>query len=381
MYDSIIVGAGIAGAVTARKLADHGQKILIIEKRNHIGGNCYDYVDENGILVHKYGPHIFHTNSNEVYKYLSKFTKWYDYHHEVLAFVGGQYIPIPFNLNTLEMVFSSDKATKLQKKLVEKYGYDKRVTIMDMLHDCDKEIQEIAEFVYNNIFLKYTVKQWGQTPEQIDKSVMSRVPVLISKDNGYFQDKYQGMPLHGYTKLFENMLDHDNIEIRCFCDAKDFLQFNEDEIYFEGTAFHGNVVYTGAIDELFGLEYGRLPYRTLEFQFEELKMKSYQPAAVVNYTVSEKFTRITEFKKLTGQKSENTTIVREYSKAYTGEKNEIPYYAIINKDNNDLYERYIKIAQRFKNLYLLGRLAEYKYYNIDAITLEALRLSENKLVY
>ena len=381
MYDSIIVGAGIAGAVTARKLADHGQKILIIEKRNHIGGNCYDYVDENGILVHKYGPHIFHTNSDEVYKYLSKFTKWYDYHHEVLAFVGGQYIPIPFNLNTLEMVFSSDKATKLQKKLVEKYGYDKRVTIMDMLHDCDKEIQEIAEFVYNNIFLKYTVKQWGQTPEQIDKSVMSRVPVLISKDNGYFQDKYQGMPLHGYTKLFENMLDHDNIEIRCFCDAKDFLQFNEDEIYFEGTAFHGNVVYTGAIDELFGLEYGRLPYRTLEFQFEELKMKSYQPAAVVNYTVSEKFTRITEFKKLTGQKSENTTIVREYSKAYTGEKNEIPYYAIINKDNNDLYERYIKIAQRFKNLYLLGRLAEYKYYNIDAITLEALRLSENKLVY
>lgn len=376
MYDCIIAGAGIAGAVTARKLADNGKKVLIIEKRNHIGGNCYDYVDDNGILIHKYGPHIFHTNSDEVYEYLSRFTEWYDYHHEVLAYVNGTYIPVPFNLNTLAMVFDSEKASGLRKKLIDKYGYGSRVAIMELMKEEDKGIREIADFVYQNIFLKYTMKQWGQTPEQVDKSVTARVPVLISGENGYFQDKYQGMPLKGYTRMFETMLTHDGIDIRLSCDAKNVLQFQEGNIYFEGKPFYGEVVYTGPIDELYDRIYGRLPYRTLEFQFEKWKQASYQPAAVVNYTVSEEFTRITEFKKLTGQKSGNTTIVKEYSKSYTGKQNEIPYYAILNEENIILYGKYLNMAEEYEKLHMLGRLAEYKYYNIDAITLKALRLSE-----
>lgn len=376
MYDCIIVGAGIAGAVTARKLAENGKKVLIIEKRNHIGGNCYDYVDDNGILIHKYGPHIFHTNSDEVYEYLSRFTKWYDYHHEVLAFVDDKYIPVPFNLNTLAMVFDSDKATELREKLIEKYGYGSRIAIMELMNDTDEDIRKVADFVYHNIFLKYTMKQWGQTPEQVDKSVTARVPVLISEENGYFQDKYQGMPLNGYTAMFEAMLEYDGIEVRLSCDAKELLQFKEDGIFFEDSIFEGEIIYTGPIDEMYEWVYGRLPYRTLDFQFEQWKQDSYQPAAVVNYTVSEEFTRITEFKKLTGQQSENTTIVKEYARSYTGDKEEIPYYAILNEENITLYKKYLNIAEKHDSLYMLGRLAEYKYYNIDAITLEALRLSE-----
>lgn len=376
MYDCIIVGAGIAGAVTARKLADNNKKVLILEQRDHIGGNCYDYMDSNGILIHKYGPHIFHTNSDEVYEFLSEYTKWLDYHHEVLAYVDGIYIPVPFNLNTLSMIFDWEKASGLRKKLIDKYGYGSRVAIMELMEEDDKEIREIADYVYQNIFLKYTMKQWGQTPEQVDKSVTARVPVLISEENGYFQDKYQGMPLHGYTKMFETMLAHDGIDIRLSCNAKDLLYFGEEGIYFENKPYLGEVIYTGPIDELFDRMYGSLPYRTLRFEFEEWKQESYQPAAVVNYTVSEDYTRITEFKKLTGQKSANTTIVKEYSDFYTGKQNEIPYYAISNEKNIDLYKKYLNLAGKYEKLHMLGRLAEYKYYNIDAITLKALKLSE-----
>ena len=376
MYDCIIVGAGIAGAVTARKLADNNKKVLILEQRDHIGGNCYDYMDSNGILIHKYGPHIFHTNSDEVYEFLSEYTKWLDYHHEVLAYVDGIYIPVPFNLNTLSMIFDWEKASGLRKKLIDKYGYGSRVAIMELMEEDDKEIREIADYVYQNIFLKYTMKQWGQTPEQVDKSVTARVPVLISEENGYFQDTYQGMPLHGYTKMFETMLAHDGIDIRLSCNAKDLLYFGEEGIYYENKPYLGEVIYTGPIDELFDRMYGSLPYRTLRFEFEEWKQESYQPAAVVNYTVSEDYTRITEFKKLTGQKSANTTIVKEYSDFYTGKQNEIPYYAISNEKNIDLYKKYLNLAGKYEKLHMLGRLAEYKYYNIDAITLKALKLSE-----
>ena len=376
MYDCIIVGAGIAGAVTARKLAEHDKKILILEQRDHIGGNCYDYMDHNGILIHKYGPHIFHTNSDEVYEFLSGFTKWSDYHHEVLAYVDGKYIPVPFNLNTLDMIYDSEKASALRKKLTDKYGYVSRVAILELMQEDDKEIREIAEYVYQNIFLKYTMKQWGQKPEQMDSSVTARVPVLISEDNGYFQDKYQGMPLDGYTKMFETMLSHEGIDIRLSTNAAELLKFGEEGIFFEDRPYFGEVVYTGPIDELFDRIYGRLPYRTLRFEYEEWNRESYQPAAVVNYTVSEDFTRITEFKKLTGRKSERTTIVKEYSGDYTGKRNEIPYYAILNEKNIDLYKKYLNLTEKYEKLHMLGRLAEYKYYNIDAITLEALKLAE-----
>ena len=204
MYDSIIVGCGFAGAVVARELAERGnQNVCIIEKRNHIGGNCYDLYDDEGILIHQYGPHIFHTNKKNVYDYLSRFTQWYNYKHEVVANIHGQFMPVPFNLNTLKLVYGEEKAAVLREKLISTYGLESRVPILQLKENADKDIQAIADYVYENIFLHYTLKQWGQKPEDIDPSVTARVPVLISEDNGYFQDAYQGMPLEGFTLLFE----------------------------------------------------------------------------------------------------------------------------------------------------------------------------------
>lgn len=376
MYDYIIIGCGFAGAVVAQKMAEKGKKVLILEKRGHIGGNCYDENDEHGILIHKYGPHIFHTNSKEVYDYLSKYTKWYDYSHEVVANLNGTFIPVPFNLNTLKIVYGEEKAQKLREKLIDQYGYGTRVPILKLRENTDEDIRAIADFVYENIFLKYTMKQWGQTPEQIDPAVTGRVPVLISEDNRYFQDKYQGMPLEGFTLLFENMLSQEGITVRLNTDAKQVLSFKEDGIYFEDDKFEGKIVYTGPIDELFDCKYGRLPYRTLRFDMTYLAEEDYQPKAVVNYTVSEDFTRITEFKKLTGQKAEGTTIMKEYPLAYTGKAGEIPYYAISNEDNINMYNKYVELIKKYDNMYLLGRLAEYKYYNIDGIVEKALNLAK-----
>ncbi len=288
----------------------------------------------------------------------------------------GTQLVVPFNLNTLHKVYGKEKADRLEKLLVEEYGAGSRVTIMELKKNENPEIKAIADYVYENIFLHYTMKQWGQTPEEIDPEVTARVPVLLSYDNRYFQDKYQGMPKGGYTAMFEKMLSHPDITVRTSTDCKSCISFTGDQVLFEGEGFTGDVVYTGALDELFDCEYGRLPYRSLDFQFEHLTQDSFQGRSVVNYTVSEDFTRITEFKYLTGQQdARGTTIVREYPFAYTGAEGEIPYYAILNDDNRALYQRYKDKLAPFKNVYLLGRLAEYKYYNIDAIVKEALRLA------
>lgn len=379
MYDCIIVGAGIAGAVAARKLAEEkNKKVLILERRSHIGGNCYDLPDEHGILIHEYGPHIFHTGLEEVYEYLSRFTEWYAFGHEVVAKVGEKLIPVPFNLNTLHMVYDKEKADRLEQKLIAAYGEGSRVPIMKLRENEDPDIREIAEYVYQNVFLKYTMKQWGQKPEEISPEVTGRVPVLISYDNRYFQDKYQGVPVHGFTSMFEKMLDHENIEVRLNIDCKELLTFDGDKILFEGEEFKGEVFYTGAIDELFDCKFGRLPYRSLDFHFEHYAEDSYQGHSVVNYTVSDDFTRITEFKFLTGQhNTDGTTIVKEYPFAYSGAKDEIPYYAILNEENQNLYEKYKALTAGMKNFHLLGRLAEYKYYNIDAMTKKAFELAES----
>ena len=381
MYDCIIVGAGIAGATVARKLAEDGnKKVLIIERRNHIGGNCYDRPDEYGILIHEYGPHIFHTEEEPVREFLSRFTDWYDFGHEVVAKVGDKLIPVPFNLNTLHMVYDQEKANRLEKKLIEEYGQDSRVPIMKLRENADPDVREIAEYVYQNVFLKYTMKQWGQTPEEISPEVTGRLPVVISYDNRYFKDKYQSVPADGFTPMFENMLNHENIEVWLNTDCTDVLSFAEGKVYFQNQVFEGELIYTGALDELFNCKFGRLPYRSLDFKFEHLDTDSYQDHSVVNYTVSEDFTRITEFKFLTGQKDTNgTTIVKEYPFAYTGAEGEIPYYAILDEANQALYEKYKALTEEYDKFYLLGRLAEYKYYNIDAMTLKAMELAESIL--
>ena len=376
MFDSVIIGAGVAGCVAARDLAESGRKVLVLEQRDHIGGNCYDEKDEHGILIHKYGPHIFHTKEQKAYDYLSRFTDWYEFGHEVVANVHGKLIPVPFNLNTLHMVYEQEKADALEKKLIDAFGLESRVPILKLREHEDPEIREIADYVYENIFLHYTMKQWGQTPEQIDPAVTGRVPVLISHDNRYFQEPWQGMPLHGYTLMFEKMLDHENITVEIGVDARSRVTFSEGSVSLDGQAFTGDVIYTGPLDELFDCRFGRLPYRSLRFDFEYYDKPDYQGHSVVNYTVSEDFTRITEFKYLTGQKAEGTTIVKEYPFAYTGAAGEIPYYSIANEANQKLYEQYRGLVEHIPNVWLLGRLAEYKYYNIDAMVLKALELTD-----
>lgn len=377
MYQSIIVGCGFAGAVIARELAERGrEKVLILEKRNHVAGNCYDTYDSEGIFIHQYGPHIFHTNSDRVYDYLSRFTEWYDYNHEVAANIHGQYVPVPFNLNTLHMIYEGGMASQLEKKLIETFGMETRVPILELMEQEDEDLRKVADFVYRNIFLRYTMKQWGQKPEEIDPDVTGRVPVLISYDDRYFQDAYQGIPLNGYTALVEELLAYPGIEVSTNIDAGTALTIKGGQIYFNRKPYYGKVIYTGAIDEFFDCRFGQLPYRSLQFRMEHYPVISWQPKAVVNYTVSEDYTRITEFKKLTGQEHSGTTIMKEYPVAYTDSRTQIPYYAINNEENIALYQQYKKLLDDYPNFYLLGRLAEYKYYNIDAIVEKALQLAD-----
>jgi UDP-galactopyranose mutase len=382
-YDALIIGAGFAGAVTARRLAeDGGKRVLVLERRSHIGGNAYDCPDRSGVLIHKYGPHIFHTNDRRVYQYLTRFTAWRDYPHKVVANIpdgkgGRMQYPVPFNLVSLETAFGPDEGRRLGDKLLAAYGPEKKVTILELRQNPDQDLAALADYVYEHVFVHYTMKQWGTTPEEIDPNTTARVPVFLSRDCRYFQDAYQGMPLSGYTPLFQRMLEHPNIEVRLGVDALDLLDLRGEHILFEDQPFDGPVVYTGAADELFGCVFGRLPYRTLDFQFETLPTDQFQSHGTVNYTVDEDFTRITEFKHLTGQRTAGvTTIVREYSKPYTGSIQETPYYAIINDENNALYAKYAALAAGHQNLSLLGRLAEYKYYNMDAIVGRALDLAD-----
>jgi len=379
MFNYLIIGSGFAGSVVAERIANVlNEKVLIIEKRNHIGGNCYDHRNEYNIVIHKYGPHLFHSNNKAVFNYLSQFTEWNIYHHKVLAFVDGKKIPIPFNFNSLYSIFPQYFANRLEEKLLTHFKYNDKVPILELKKSDDKDLQFLAQYIYDKIFVNYTSKQWGKKPEEIDPEVTARVPVFIGRDDRYFNDKYQGVPKYGYSEMFKNMLNHPNIKLMLNTDFKEVCQLNEDEWYLFGQKFTGKIIFTGMIDELFDYKFGHLPYRSLDLQFEAVDTEYYQEVATVNYPNDYNFTRITEFKHIHPIKIDKTTILKEYPQNYETGKNE-PYYPIFTNEVQEMYNKYYEYSKRFTNLILVGRLAEYKYYDMDDVVERALEVFSEEI--
>lgn len=378
MFDVVIIGAGFAGAVLAERLASQqNKKVLLVDKRQHVGGNCYDYKDDNGIIIHKYGPHLFHSNLRYVWDYLSQFTEWDIYQHKVLACIDGKPVPIPFNLNTLYEVFPDSMARRMEEKLLDEYEYNSKVPILKLKQSTDKDLQFLADFVYEKIFLHYTMKQWGMKPEEIDGAVTARVPIFIGRDNRYFNDEYQGVPKKGYTDIFNNMLNHPNIKLMLNTSAKEILELTDGKIKLMGMPFDGKVIYTGLLDDLFDYKFGELPYRSVDMHFESIPKKDYQDAATVNYPNNYEFTRITEFKKVHYADVPNTTILKEYPQPYKRGEN-TPYYPIFTEKNQEMYGKYADEAKKYNQLILVGRLAEYRYYDIDDMVEHALQIYESE---
>ncbi|HHO9701423.1 TPA: UDP-galactopyranose mutase [Citrobacter braakii] len=375
-YDYVIIGCGLSGIVLANNIATKlNKKVLIIEKRDHIGGNCYDYYDEHGVLVHKYGPHIFHTNYKDVFDYLDQYTEWFVYQFQARTLIDGKKTYLPFNLNTMKDILDENLYGEISQKLIETYGYDKTVPIFELKKSKDKKIQWLADYIYDKVYVNYIAKQWNLKPEELDKSVLERVPVYISRDNRYFKDKYQIMPRDGYTVMFNKMLANKNIHVLLNANADDFITLTDDnQIKYMGGRFDGKLIYTGQIDHLFGYKYGELPYRSLRFDFVNYTKEFFQEVAMVSYPNNYDFTRITESKHLTGQDCKTTTVVYEYPQDY--DKNDpdknVPYYPVPRDENHQLYSKYSELASNYKSLILVGRLAQYKYYNMDQMIKVAL---------
>jgi UDP-galactopyranose mutase len=356
MFDYLVVGAGFAGATIAERLAAHGGKtVLLCDRRSHIGGNAYDHYDEAGLLVHKYGPHIFHTNSRQVFEYLSNFTEWRPYQHRVLACVDGQLLPMPINLDTVNRMYG----TNFNSFELQEFFRSVAEPVPHVRTSEDVIVSKVGRELYEKFFRNYTRKQWGLDPSELDASVTSRVPVRTNRDDRYFTDTYQAMPLNGYTRMFERMLAHPNIKILLNAEYREI----------EPLVPNAEVIFTGPVDEYFDYRFGRLPYRSLEFQFETRSVEVAQPGAVVNYPNENAYTRVTEFKYLTGQEHPKTTLVYEFARA-DGD----PYYPVPQPQNAALYKKYQDLAETTHGVHFLGRLGTYKYYNMDQVVGQALTL-------
>lgn len=360
MYDFLIVGAGFAGAVLAERLTHRSDKrVLVVDKRNHIGGNAYDYFDESKILVHKYGPHIFHTNSSQVFNYLSQFTKWRFYEHRTVAKIGDQLLPVPINLTTVNKLYNFNFDSKALREYLDSVKEDR----VEIKNSEDAVVSQVGWDLYEKIFRGYTKKQWGLDPSQLDKSVVRRIPTRTNTDDRYFTDKYQFMPLKGYTYLINNMLKHPNIDIllnTTFEDIKDTIRYK-------------SIIYTGRVDEYFKFCYGELPYRSLKFKRETINTDKFQPTGIVTYPNDHPYTRITEYKHLTGQKVDNKTSISYEFPCWEGE----PFYPVSNAKNARLYSKYRTLLKKLKNVHFVGRLATYRYYNMDQVVAQALTLYKN----
>lgn len=359
-YDYLIVGAGFSGAVLAERLSSVGKKVLVVEKRNHIGGNCYDFFNKSGNYIQKYGPHIFHTNDEEVWDYLSQFTKWNNYTHKVLVKIKDKLINIPFNLNSIDLAFTKKEAEQMKSVLIKEIGLEEKVPILELNESKNPLVKKLADFVYNYVFLGYTIKQWGLKPDEIDPSVTARVPVFISKDNRYFQDKFQGIPAGGFTKMFKKMLRNKNIKLIL---NKDFKNLN---------VGYKKLFYTGPLDYFFNYKFGPILYRRINLKFEEYSKESFQDNSVINYPNNYKFTRKTEFNKFLFIKNESTVVAKEYASWNRG----FLAYPVQSEKNQKIVDKYMNEAKNLKNVVLIGRLAECKYYNMDQAVKEALNAYE-----
>lgn len=354
MFDYLIVGAGFAGSVLAERLANGSdKKVLICDKRSHIGGNAYDHYNDDGVLIHKYGPHIFHTNSSVVFDYLSRFTEWREYQHRVLASVDGMLVPIPINLDTINKLYGLNLTSFELKEFFEKVREPRE----HLRTSEDVVVSAVGQELYEKFFRGYTRKQWGLDPSELDASVTARVPTRTNRDDRYFTDTFQAMPRHGYTRMFETMLDSPNIKILLNCDYLDIIN----------DIPHRKIIYTGPIDAFFDYRYGKLPYRSLEFKHETHNCELFQEAPVINYPNGQPYTRVTEFKYLTGQRHDKTSVVYEFPRA-EGD----PYYPIPRKENTEVYTKYKALADATQGVHFVGRLATYKYYNMDQIVAQAL---------
>lgn len=368
--DWLIVGAGFTGATVAERIASQlDQKVLIIDRRDHIGGNAYDRYDENGILLSQYGPHIFHTNSKKVWDYLSAFTEWRPYSHKVLGSIDGQLVPLPFNLTSLHALLPANQATRLEALLLEHFGLGEKVPVLRFRESPVPEIKQLAELVYEKVFHGYTLKQWELRPDQLDPGVTARVPIHISRDDRYFQDTYQATPTLGYTELFRRMLAHRNIKVLLDADYREVA----------GELEYDRMVYTGEIDAFFNYVHGELPYRSLRFEVRSLDQEWHQPVATVNYPNEFDFTRITEQKWITGQRHPKTSLVVEYPMRHIPGQTE-PYYPVPRDENRARYALYAKDAAQLAGKVLFaGRLADYSYYNMDQAVARALSLFEKTI--
>ncbi len=357
-FDTLIVGAGFAGSVLAERLASQlDQRVLVVEKRSHIGGNAYDRYDDAGVLIHPYGPHIFHTNSAEVYTYLSQFTRWRPYQHRVLASVDGQLVPIPINLDTVNRLYGLNLTAFQLEEFFASVAERKE----QVLTSEDVVVSKVGRDLYNKLFRGYTRKQWGLDPSELDSSVTARVPTRTNRDDRYFTDRYQSMPLGGYTRMFEQMLSHPNIKVMLNTDYREVVNLVP----------WGHLVYSGPIDAFFDYRYGKLPYRSLEFEHVTLPQPRFQDVGTVNYPNDYAYTRITEFKYLTGQTHPQTSLVYEYPTA-EGD----PYYPVPRAENQALYKKYQADADALEHVTFVGRLATYRYYNMDQVVAQALAAFE-----
>ena len=373
---AIVVGCGLSGAVIARELAEAGYNVLVLERRNHIGGNMYDYVDEYGILVHKYGPHTFHTKKKELYDYICKYGEWVDFKLTCGAVINGKCTPTPFNFQTIDDFFDPEEAKRIKKALLEEYPSRDTITVVEALESKNEFVRGYAEFLFENDYKPYSAKQWGLHPSKIDPSILKRVPLRLGYNTGYFDDEYQVMPKTSYVTFFEHLLNHKNIEVELNCDALARIDIKGNKIFYNNEEICYPLVFTGPIDELFKHQFGKLPYRGLHFVFVHEDIESKQDMPVVAYPQEPDFVRIIEFKKLPTQKVEGTTYEKEYSIPCCSGSDDEPYYPLLTEESQKNYFKYKEISSNYRYLYICGRLGDFKYYNMDQALETALELSK-----